>query len=111
MENCYRKEILHQFSNIPYFLQMDSQNKELVHENELLQEQVDILRERLQALPALASKEIFRLSQQVRNFITSCRWNTLIACKWFVDDCYQGHQCNFYSFGAIRFGTGNKCSL
>lgn len=44
--------------------QMDSQNKELVHENELLQEQVDILRERLQALPALASKEIFRLSQQ-----------------------------------------------
>lgn len=81
MENCYRKEILHQFSNIPYFLQMDSQNKDLVHENELLQEQVDILRERLQALPALASKEIFRLSQQVRNFITSCRWNTLIACK------------------------------
>lgn len=60
---------------------MDSQNKELVHENELLQEQVDILRERLQALPALASKEIFRLSQQVRNFITSSRWNTLNACK------------------------------
>lgn len=76
-----QKGIFHQFNNIPYFLQMDSQNKELVHENELLQEQVDILRERLQALPALASKEIFRLSQQVRNFITSCRWNTLIACK------------------------------
>ncbi|XP_048737628.1 pleckstrin homology domain-containing family H member 1-like isoform X3 [Ostrea edulis] len=44
--------------------QMDSQNKELLHENELLQEQVNILRERLQALPAMASKEIFRLSQQ-----------------------------------------------
>ncbi|XP_022332423.2 pleckstrin homology domain-containing family H member 1-like isoform X4 [Crassostrea virginica] len=44
--------------------QMDSQNKELLHENEQLQEQVDVLRERLQALPALASKEIFRLSQQ-----------------------------------------------
>ncbi|XP_061173057.1 pleckstrin homology domain-containing family H member 1-like isoform X2 [Saccostrea echinata] len=44
--------------------QMDNQNKELLHENELLQEQVDILRERLQALPAVASKEIFRLSQQ-----------------------------------------------
>lgn len=86
---------------------MDSQNKELLHENEQLQEQVDVLRERLQALPALASKEIFRLSQQVRNYYQRNQVGG-IHCQ-LISPYYsstQGLLNNDYSASENQFNSG-----
>ncbi len=45
--------------------QLESQNNQYRAENERLRTQVDILRDRLHALPATSAREIHRLSLQV----------------------------------------------
>ena len=54
------------------FFQLEQHNHELEIKNDVLTDQVEILRERLQALPASTAKEIFK-SQQVKKYNNSCR--------------------------------------
>ncbi|KAK3597816.1 hypothetical protein CHS0354_029375 [Potamilus streckersoni] len=44
--------------------QLENQNHELQLENEILNDQTELLRERLQALPAITAREMYRLSQE-----------------------------------------------
>ena len=54
--------------------QLEQHNHELEIKNEVLTDQVEILRERLQALPAFAAKEILRQSQQVGTCLQILHW-------------------------------------
>ena len=50
-----------------HVFQLEQHNHELEIKNDVLTDQVEILRERLQALPASTAKEIFK-SQKVRKY-------------------------------------------
>ena len=60
-----RLVVLTLYTELSILFQLEQHNHELEIKNEVLTDQVEILRERLQALPAFAAKEILRQSQQV----------------------------------------------